>query len=432
MKILIICDEVWNDKINPNNVLSNWFNNFPAEFANIYASPGLPFNSCCKKYFQLTDSMMVKSILKKVPAGKIVTDEYTIDDEFSIYNSTDVKNIGFLRRYFGNSLRLMKSIVWENGKYDTKLLKKFIEDFKPDMIFSARFATTKILRLEKEVLKYANCPIVAFTGDNEYSLKRFEFSPIAWYNLFHLRCKLRKMVHYYSLYYTLSSEQLNEYRDVFSINMKLLMKCNDFGADYKKKTINEPIRIVYAGKLYMNRWKTLAEIGKVLKKINSENVKMILDIYTQDKPTKKQRELLNDNRSIILNGRVSTKELQEIYAKSDIALHVESFNLKQRYATRVSFSTKIIDCLASSCAVMVIAWNKHTGYTYLKNKDAAICIDNYDKLYTYFEYLCNNPEQISIYQKKAWECGKRNHQIDKIQKMLYDDFERVIYENNKA
>ena len=52
MRILILSNEVWNDKINGNNVVSNWFEGMQAEFANIYCSPEKPFNKCCNEYFQ--------------------------------------------------------------------------------------------------------------------------------------------------------------------------------------------------------------------------------------------------------------------------------------------------------------------------------------------------------------------------------------------
>ena len=70
MRILVLSNEVWNDKINGNNVTTNWFEGMKAEFANIYASPEAPYNTCCEKYFQITDTMMLNSIIKGLKAGK--------------------------------------------------------------------------------------------------------------------------------------------------------------------------------------------------------------------------------------------------------------------------------------------------------------------------------------------------------------------------
>ena len=43
MRILLITDEIWNDRVFGNNVLENWFNDMPdAEFAQIGCWPGKP------------------------------------------------------------------------------------------------------------------------------------------------------------------------------------------------------------------------------------------------------------------------------------------------------------------------------------------------------------------------------------------------------
>ena len=182
MRILVIADEVWNDRINGNNVLTNWFEEFPAEFAEIYATPGKPYNRICQRYFQITDGEMISSLKSGKKAGKAFFGDYSKEEKVSSYNSTDVRHLDFVRKHFGNTLRLLKTIVWNHGKIDEDKLRIFIDEFMPDLIFSARYAHSKILRLERIALKYAHCPIIAFTGDNEYSLRRFSLNPVFWFN----------------------------------------------------------------------------------------------------------------------------------------------------------------------------------------------------------------------------------------------------------
>lgn len=62
MRILLITSEEWNDAVYGNNVLTNWFEGFDAELAQIYCSPGLPYNNICSRYFQITDAQMVRSL----------------------------------------------------------------------------------------------------------------------------------------------------------------------------------------------------------------------------------------------------------------------------------------------------------------------------------------------------------------------------------
>ncbi len=427
MRILLITDEVWNDKTNGNNVLSNWFDGFDADFANIYCNPGMPYTKCCNQYFQITDTMMLKSIIGKKKAGKLFKlDDSTVDDNEFLGEEENTKLYSKLKSITTESMRVLREMIWSYGKYDTQALQEFIDEFKPDIIFSPRLATLKILRLEKLVYDIAQVPIVAFTGDAEYSMKLFRTSPVFWIKRLILRKKFRRMMPNYSLYYTLSDEQLEEYQTEFGNKFKILRKCGDFEKKLEDKKVNKPIKIVYAGKLYSNRWKTLAEIGKALRQMNVTETKMILEIYTRDKLTKQQMSLLNDGKNVYVRGSVSSEELIDIYKNADIALHVESFDLQNRLLTRVSFSTKIIDCLESGCAVMAISWDKHSGYTYLKSQDAAFVISRKGDISLELKKIIETPEIINEYRQKAMKCGKQNHQRENVQKMLYEDFKHII------
>ena len=63
MKILVVGPGPWNDIQYGNNVMTNWFEGYDAEFANIYVHTGYPCNSICEKYMQITNSMMLHSII---------------------------------------------------------------------------------------------------------------------------------------------------------------------------------------------------------------------------------------------------------------------------------------------------------------------------------------------------------------------------------
>ncbi|TVY07218.1 glycosyltransferase family 4 protein [Paenibacillus cremeus] len=426
MRILIISDEVWNDEIHGNNILTNWFQGFDAEFANIYCSPGSPLNPCCNQYFQITDSMMLKSIFGKKKAGKSFKLNSLADKAIFDGESENKRLYSRLKFITTESLRAVRELIWFYGKYDFQALQKFIDEFKPDIIFSPRLATIKMLRLEKIVCNIAQVPIVAFTGDAEYSMRIFRISPIFWVKKLILRNMFRKMMLSYSLYYTLSDEQREEYQNEFGEKFKILRKCGEFKDTTVISKVKKPIKIIYAGKIYSNRWKTLVAIRKALKVINEAETKILLEIYTRDKMSNRQRELLDDGKNSFVKGAVSPEELKTIYNNSDIALHVESFDLRNRLLTKVSFSTKIIDCLGSGCAVMVISWDKHSGFTYLKKENAAFTISNLNDISIELKKIVENPNLINIYAQNALKCGQRNHKKDNVQQMIYEDFIKII------
>ncbi len=226
-----------------------------------------------------------------------------------------------------------------------------------------------------------------------------------------------------------SEEQAKDYYSNYKIPTSTLFKSGNFESQPAVKLVNNPIKLVYAGRLYCNRWKTLAAIGNALKTINANGTKITLDIYTQEDVTSKQLKALSPNNYLRLNKAVTSSELQEIYRNADIALHVESFDKKYRYATRVSFSTKIIDLMASTCAIMAICWDKHAGFQYLKKHDAAFCVSNYDEIKITLQKIVENSDLITEFSRKAWSCGTENHTAKIIHKDIYTVFEKTIFQN---
>lgn len=424
MRILLITDEIWNNLAFGNNVLQNWFENMEeAEFAQICATPGRPFNNTCTRYFQITDSEMLRSFIGK-KAGKsfeVTVESMNVNPEKTNYIASS-QFYTFMKRISGIGIKLVRELLWKVGRYDERALKKFIEDFNPDIVFCPRLLTWKLMRLEKVVSKYTSAPFIAFTGDDEASFREISYSPIYWANryLFHRAFKRHTAV--YDHYFMHSEDQAREYRAEYGVETSTLFKCGNFLDTHESKAPGNPIILVYAGRLYCNRWKSLVKIGEALREINQDGIKMILNIYTQDHLTDQQRKGLSEDKYIYLRDSVTPEELSKIYRKADIALHVESLDKKYRLQTRVSFSTKIIDLMASTCAIMAICWEEHTGYKYLKSNDAAFCVASYNDLLPMLKQITENPELISTYALKAKQCGLRNHTREKIHKQLADQF----------
>lgn len=428
MKILIITSEEWNDYVYANGVLTNWFTGFDAEFAHIYTSPGLPINNICNKYFQITDIQMAKSVIGGRKAGKRISNVIKLENIADAKQNAQRK--GFYRimkqisMIINTPVQIIRDAIWLMGKYNIEELHRFVQEFNPDIVFCPRYISPKLMRLEKLVSTMTEAPFVAFTADDEAS--------VPTYGSFLSRIR-RKVIHkhfsehvsLYSHYFTFSQEQANEYRVEYGIETSTLLKCGDFDENYIPKNIGSPIRLVYAGRLYCNRWKTLSEIGKALQVINRNGVRMVLDVYTQDQMTKEQVTSLSEDKFIYIKGSVTPAELKEIYKKADIALHVESLDTHYRMITRFSFSTKIIDLMASSCAIFAICWEHHAGYQYLLENDAAFCCPSYQKILPLLQRICDTPSLITEYQRKAYECGRKNHSREKIQGQLMCVFKSI-------
>lgn len=421
-------DEVWNDRVFGNNVLSNWFDGIQdMEFAQICALPGKPLNRTCRRYFQVTDSMMLKSLFGK-KAGKSFQMSYQemIDSPQTQSYITASRFYSFMKRISGTPVRLAREFLWSVGRYDKSALREFIEDFNPDVVFCPRLSTWKLMRLEKIVSKLTDAPFVGFTADDEASFNEYSWDPLYWINRYIFHAAFKKHLNLFRRYLTFSEDQSEEYREEYNISTGQLYKCGSFPDVFESKEHTNPIKMVYAGRLYCNRWKSLAQIGLALREINKEETRIILDVYTQEKLTNEQKKCLNSDCFINVRGSVTPDELKEVYLNADIALHVESLDKRNRLLTRTSFSTKIIDLMASSCAIMAVCWKEHTGYKYLQKYDAAFCIDSYEDIMPILKQIADTPSLINDYAFKAWKCGKSNHSKELIQAQIRREFDSVI------
>lgn len=427
MRVLIISKEAWRNEQNGGNVLTNIFENFSGDYAQIYCTDALPNNSICKSYYQMTDNMMVNNILHNKKVGKeIKYENYPYDTKAYVqkYNSLKKCNLPIVP--------VLREIVWKIAKWDIDGIKNFVLDFNPDVIFAPCYGSHYMIKLTKIVKSFCDVPVISYISDDFYTNKQFNFSIIYWLNHFILRKHVSDVFKLYDLVYTMTNEQKSQCEKDFHANMKILRKVGNFDKKRLKTKVNDPIRFVYAGGIYLNRWKTLVSLVEAINKINKNGTKMVLDIYTTNEVSPKVLNILNDNKNSFVYKAVSLEELKDIYSNSDIALHVEGFDIKNKMTVRLSFSTKIVDCLDSGCAVMAICDDKQAGFSYLKKNNAALCIDDKKNIYDCLLSIINNPQILIDYQKKAFDLGTLNHSKDIVIQNLKKDFEKVIGKSNES
>lgn len=423
MKILIISKEAWRDEQNGGNVLTNIFSQFPnSEFAQIYCNEQEPNNTVCKIYYQISDRMMVNNILHKTKVGKKVT--YRQFPSNTKANPESYKKTA--SKFGGNIRRLVRELVWKFGKWESNEIISFAKDFNPDIIFAPCYGNHYMQKLMVLVHNALKIPVVSYISDDFYTNKQYKFSPIFWLNHFILRYRTRKTFKHYSLVYTMTDEQKEQCEKDFGANMKILRKSGQFEQQYLKKSINTPIRIIYAGGIYLNRWKTLGALADSMRKINSKGIKMILDIYTNNTLDNKMEKAINDGITARVHKAVPMHALIDLYHQSDIALHAESFDITNRHTVRMSFSTKIVDCMDSGCAVLAICDKKQAGGAYLRRNNCAICINDLSEIDLALNTILDNPQILIEYQHKAFEIGHKYHLQKNITTDLIRDFESLL------
>ncbi len=418
MKVLVLSHENWNNNTNGGNVLSNIFEGLNFEFAQIYCSAGLPNNDLCNKYYQITDKMVIDNVLRGKEAGKV------LDSSLPCINK-DLKFENGSKKRRWEIIFMIREIVWRLAKIDNKNFIDFIRSFNPDIIFAPCYGNIRMLRLTRTVAQYTDAPIVSYVSDDLYSYKVINYNPLFWVRRWNLRRNVRKTVKFYKLMYTMTDEQLKEYEKELKVPMKILRKgCIHSGVNEIKK----PYRIIYAGNIYLNRADVLCDIAKSIAKFNKESLNFVLDIYSGGRLSGEQEKILNNGYDTFFNGLIEPERLLNEYKNCSIALHCESFNQKNALITRLSFSTKITDCLQSGAAVMAVCSDINAGFKYLFEEDCAICISDLTKLDGVFNKILSDDNYLKLYALRAKGCIEKNHDKKLNNEMILSDFNKIINE----
>ena len=188
----------------------------------------------------------------------------------------------------------------------------------------------------------------------------------------------------------MTEQQAGEYKKYFGLPLKVLRKGAPINSH--RTSGHKGVRLIYAGGIYYGRDRTLAKVAQAVRKLREQGNDVELHIYTASPLKRKMTAQLNDGVSSFVHPAVSAGELARHYAESDIALHVESFKKKNALLTRLSFSTKIVDCLASGCAVLAICPAINAGWQYLKDNNAALCVDHPATVKNTVRELVGDPE----------------------------------------
>ncbi len=426
MKILIISNSEWDDSNSFGNTFNDLFSEFEnVEIANIYCREGKPNTETCSKFLKISDKNLLKSILdKKYDPAKNVCSEFD-----NIHTNANSKTglMDFIRKKRWSIFFILREVLWSASNYKKDNFNKFVENFAPDMIFLPTYSFSYINKMALFLKDKYNLPMVSYMSDDEYSLRRFSLSPLFWMLRLYQNKWSIKVLKQSNVVYVISETQKKECERDLNINCKVLTKGVEFIDPPKFETdYNEPLQLVYTGNIGNNRYKTLAKIVAQLKKINNDSIRAKLSIYTGTPLTDKMKKMLNVPGVSEIKGTVSSKEVRKLQETADMLVHVEAFDLKNRLAVHQSFSTKIVDYFHSGKCILAVGSSDVASIDYFKINDSALVATSTEELYDVLNKVLNDKCVLEEYGKKAWQCGKKNHQRKDIQSMLKADFNRVV------
>ena len=345
MRILVLSNIELDDTNAAGNTFANWLTGWEdTEVSSMYSRASIPHNEFCDSFYSVSPISIVKNLFTPWKIGVFTKKEDVIHKTSSEIETKLMKKAkigGFSYLHVLNDI-VINTRLWQNKRY-----KDYLHLFNPDIVFYFAKSEAFLYQNLKYLRRHSKAKFVMFFADDMYSLyqgrglKNWIF-----------RQRFPKIARMADKNYGASVLMCNTYSKQFGISLTPLYKgCN---ISNSKTTLNTPVRIVYAGNLYYGREKTLAAIARALQGINSEKQLATLEIYTNTIITDEIDAMLNIDRSSKIMGGRPFSEIQKILREADVVLHVESFDPQNIKIVRLSYSTKISDCLQSGSMMLVV------------------------------------------------------------------------------
>lgn len=410
MKVLVISRNPWRMDNSFGNTYSNLFKGMAdIEIANIFLCDGEP-DYCIEevtRYYQIKESEMLKSIkhpFSKERYGKEIFRNSVHQPKDRNYQKT----FSFGQKKRWPIFYIFRDCIWTFGRKDWRNVYKFVDDFKPDLVFMPLYYADYVSKFALKLLNYIKVPLVMEVSIDVYSLKQLSFDPFYWIHRFSVRHNIRKIIKKCSYLYTISNLQKKEYEKMLKIKCGVLYKFLDKGRLIQEAIIDEGM-FAFTGNIGNGRWKTLALLGKEIQNLGLGK----LYIYT---PTLITNKIKKELRYCELCGPISSEEVIAVHNKARYLVHVESFSKKDALEVRYSISTKIMDYLSIDKEVIAIGPDNIASIEFLKQYNRAHVCTSTKTIRKVLETL-NNPQ---IADKKE-ELDLSIFDRDYCQKNLYEN-----------
>lgn len=411
-KVLVLSIPPWNNTSNTfSDLFSGWDKN---SIANIYCRGGKPESDVCDRYFCINESAVIKSILKRgIKTGSTV-------ERGEKTNSVSPKK----SPKHSEILSMARDILWKMGKWNSAELKSFIKDFDPDVILFPIEGYTHFNNIARETVKLTGKKAIGYLWDDNFTYKPHPTDILFLIRRFFVRRNIKKTVASCTKLFAINEKMQKEIKDVFGRDSVIITKgiSPEVSADVRER--NFPIKLCYAGKLIIGRDETLALLSKAIKEVNGEENKFELSVYTQTSLSEEQKKNLNLSGNV-LKGAVPREELRKIYADTDILVFAEALSGKDKYAARLSFSTKITDYLSAGKPILALSPRDIAPTETLSQNGTAIIAESYEELVKTLRFIAADPDVLNIHAERSEMLAGLNHNINTIREKLYKEISEI-------
>ena len=425
MRILTISSTTWDNANSFGNTFSNLFEGMEnVEIYNIACRHGVSNNNIVSKAVQLTDKSVLKSIYK-----------WGFDPCWEIQESVDTKGINKELSQTARKKRrtisfIIRDMIWKLGRWKkSKTLIAFLEEIKPDVIYLPIYASPYMCDIQQHIIKKLGVPVVGHISDDVYGYPPKGSLLAKWYRA-GLRKKIKKLIKTCSYLEVFAKNMQEEYSKLFNKSCYLIGKGiqSETVKDINVQApIGKPMHFVYTGNIGDDRYKALVELGYAISKgLGRENA--VLDIYSTTPLTNEMRASINECEAIEFHGGISKEEVMQVQKDADFLVHVEGFSQTAIFSAKMSFSTKIIDYMMMSKAILAYGPQAVNSIQVLKESEVGLTAISGEELETVITNIATNNVDYALLTKNTKQYLLENRDIEKIQAGIYQRLSDLVGE----
>ena len=418
-KVLVISHNSFSDKRNNGKTLEALFSEFPkGSVAQLFFHYGdSPDFGFCDKYYRITDQDVLESILKrdKGAGGELSKEQSPIGQFNHLNHKVSYTRIKSIIGDYGRNL------IWRLGSWKSERLLNWIWNFSPQVIFFVGGKSGFSAKIALELSSLFNIPLVSYYTD-DYLLSISKDS--IWEKIRFKKTNqiITNVIRHSAGQYVIGDYMALEYSKYFHKPFKAVMNSVSIKAcqPYVK---NDNITISYFGGLHLNRWRMIIKLTSIL----PDNAH--IDVYTSMNSI---NDIINQafiKYGITYCGSLSGVELEKAMINSDVLLHVESDDEKNRRFTRLAVSTKIPEYLITGRPILGYGPSEVASMKILSDNQIGYVVDSDDTLEqmkSKVKLLLDDYEMRSGLGLRGYEYARKNFDKVKISRQLLSDFNAIV------
>ncbi len=418
-RVLVSTVGAWSDSVG-SNTMSELFREYHKDkLACLYIRADISDSASCHRYFHIYEGRVMKSITKR---GIATGEEYKLGERDAMPPELGEEKARYetFRRKKNWLYTFAREFVWLFGKWKSKELDAFLDDFNPEVLVCPIESYIHFNRINEYIIKMKRPRVIGFLWDDNFTYKQHPHSIGYRLHRWWLRHSVKRLVKQCETVVALSPKMKEEADAAFGINSVLLTKPIFDQPPFTPYTPSSPLRLLYTGNLYVDRDETIANIVDAIREVNKEGQRVILDVYTSTAINPSLENRIKVDGCCVVHDPVKQSEVLRLQKEADVLLFVESLNDDGSGSARLSFSTKITDYFCAGRCIWAVGTDQLSAIDYLEKQDAALCSTTKDAIRPTLERLVSDSALIDQYAQKGWQCGYQNHNATEIISKMND------------